>query len=279
MDIYGLSEHLLSPPRLMCSPYLFTRSVFAQAVLLHAENRQPVNFIDKKGVLLNPLHGTLNAFCQYIRRPTLDHPDVDEAIGALVFPDLSVRHEGMYCIAFMVWEVDNGEVFLRGIVHSNTFRVYAAKEFPGMSKTTEFTESLKSYGIRVRVSKSLRSKRATLFNTARGAPDFPSRESTPDSDEDEHEETVSLCLQSTDEQNDMMNLVPPGGVLPIPLHSSPVTNYHDTQPAHFARNDGIFLPDIILIVFRHFRQLLVLRRVSSPRTITAYPKDALTPSR
>jgi hypothetical protein len=178
----------------MCSPYLFTRTVFAQAVLLHAENRQPVNMIDKKGVLLNPLHGTLNAFCQYIMRPTLENPDVHEAIGALVYPDLSVRHEGMYCIEFMIWEMENDEAFLRGTVHSNTFRVYAAKEFPGMSKTTEFTESLKYYGIRVRVSKSLRSKRTTLYNTARGAIDFPSRESTPDSDEDEHEQMVSLRL-------------------------------------------------------------------------------------
>ena len=267
----------------MCSPYLFTGTVFAQAVLLHAENREPVAFINKKGVLLNPLHGTLTAFCQYIRRPTLDNPDVDEAIGALVFSDLSVRHEGMYCIAFHVWEVEDGRAFQHRVVHSNTFRVYAAKEFPGMSRTTEFTESLKSYGIRVRVSKSLKSKRVTLYNTARGAIDSRSRESTPDSDGEEHEQTVSLCLQSTDEQDDMMGLVPPGGVLPIPQHSLPVMNYqdisHQPQSAHFPQNDGILLPDIKLIVFRPFRQLLALRRVSSPRTTTPYRADALAPSR
>lgn len=150
---------------LIDSPYADAKLLFAHASLLHSEDSQPVAMIEKGGAILNPLHGCLISFCHRINRYTIEDPNVLEAVGVFVFPDLSVRHDGLYRLCFHVYEVEEGEIILRGIAISNTFRVYAAKEFPGMADSTQFTELLKNHGLRVRVAKTLRAKRRTLHNT------------------------------------------------------------------------------------------------------------------
>lgn len=155
-------------PGLIYSPYADSKFLFAHVSLLHAADSQPVSMIEKGGATLNPLHGGLFAFCCRILRPTVEDPNVYETVGAFVFPDLSVRHEGLYRLLFHVYEVLEGEVILRGVCISNTFRVYAAKEFPGMADSTPFTELLKNHGLRVRVGKSSHSKRRAQYLRERG---------------------------------------------------------------------------------------------------------------
>jgi hypothetical protein len=76
-----------------------------------------------------------------------------------VFPDLSIRQEGHYKLRVSVYQRLGEEIIYRGSTVTNTFRVYAAKEFPGMAKTTTLTHLLKDFGIRVKSSKSIRGKR------------------------------------------------------------------------------------------------------------------------
>ena len=142
--------------------------MFAHVTLLHAADGQPVSMIEKGGATLNPLHGQLFAFCCRITRPTLEDPKVYETVSMFPFPDLSVRHEGLYRLLFHVLEVEDGEVIFRGTSISNTFRVYAAKEFPGMVESTPVTKLLKNHGVRVRVIKRGHGKRGRLHLNNRG---------------------------------------------------------------------------------------------------------------
>ena len=237
--------------------------MFATAALLHAETRLPVEMIRARGTLLNPLYGDLSAYCQQINRPTLRDPSVFESLGVFVFPDLSVRHEGMYIIEFTLWEVEDGQVVFRGTHRSNTFRVYTAKEFPGMAESTPINELLKSHGIRVRVARRPQGRRTQPFLRDPSAMDAhnrvsqyhdynamdtgepvnhfveydDSRESTPDSDSEDENMVYSL-LHIIDCQEDAMDIVPsgvpPGGILPIPMHSAPVMHYNNfgERPAY-----------------------------------------------
>ena len=76
--------------------------------------------------------------------------------GVFAFTDLSVRQEGMYYLLFNLFEVRKGEIIHRTECLSDQFKVYPAKTFPGMKTSTAFTDQLKKVGIRVRVSKSIR---------------------------------------------------------------------------------------------------------------------------
>jgi len=169
----------------------------------------------------------------------------------------------MYIIEFTLWEVEDGQVVFRGTHRSNTFRVYTAKEFPGMAESTPINELLKSHGIRVRVARRPQGRRTQPFLRDPSAMDAhnrvsqyhdyntmdteepvnhfveydDSRESTPDSDSEDENMVYSL-LHIIDCQEDAMDIVPsgvpPGGILPIPMHSAPVMHYNNfgERPAY-----------------------------------------------
>jgi Velvet factor len=75
-----------------------------------------------------------------------------------LFPDLSVRQEGHYKLRCSLFQRLGEDIIFRTSIVSNTLRVYAAKEFPGMAETTPLTLHLKNYGLRVKCSKSIRGK-------------------------------------------------------------------------------------------------------------------------
>jgi hypothetical protein len=251
-------------PVLIYSPYADTKVLFAIASLLHSEDSLPVAMIQKGGATLNPLHGTLISSCSKINRPTAEDPSVYETVSTFVWPDLSVRHEGLYRLRFHVYEVEDGDVILRGVDISNTLRVYAAKEFPGMADSTPFTELLKNHGLRVRVAKSSRAKRKILHQSTRGESsmhheeqsiynsmdseyggydiDLSTRDSTPE-EEDPQESMVNRSFLFANDQDvdDMPGMVPPGNVLPVPLHSSPLmSNHHGNRFPENQQTQSLF---------------------------------------
>lgn len=272
-------------PVLIYSPYADTKVLFAIASLLHSEDSLPVAMIQKGGATFNPLHGTLISFCSKINRPTAEDPSVYETVSAFVWPDLSVRHEGLYRLRFHVYEVEDGDVILRGVDISNTLRVYAAKEFPGMADSTPFTELLKNHGLRVRVAKSSRAKRKILhhirgessmhheeqsiynsMDSEYGGYDInlSTRQSTPE-EEDPQESMVSRSFLFANNQDvdDMPGMVPPGNVLPVPLHSSPLMSNHNgnrfpenqqTQSLFQSSHPG-FHPSLNYLITSYFRLL------------------------
>lgn len=108
---------------------------------------------------MTPLVGVTNTTLHRIT--LLDETSRSQTIkGVFAFTDLSVRQEGLYYLRFDLFEILNGEVFHRTECHSTQFRVYPAKTFPGMKTSTPFTDQLKKVGIRVRVSKSIRTAKS-----------------------------------------------------------------------------------------------------------------------
>lgn len=107
--------------------------------------------------------------------------------GYFIFPDLSVRHEGMYRLSFSLFEElketkdgDNepdgsprakdklmnsvamapkAHVHFRLEVKSTPFAVYSAKKFPGLSESTPLSRTVAEQGCRVRIRRDVRMRR------------------------------------------------------------------------------------------------------------------------
>ena len=124
-------------------------------LLVHHDTLEPV-VVQGKETSMCPLVG-VTASTSYRISLYEGHPPM------AVFPwvDLSVRQEGFYKLQFHLFEIrDEMETIHLAQVESNSFQVYSAKSFPCMSASTEITETLKKNGIRVRVSKTIRTNRA-----------------------------------------------------------------------------------------------------------------------
>jgi hypothetical protein len=105
-----------------------------------------------------------------------------EKAAFFIFPDLSVRHEGLYRLRFSLFEgvkrnddfdlgtnLDDGgsepvrreDVFNRLDVVTEGFQVYSAKKFPGLDTSTLLSIQLSEQGCRVRIRKDVRQRRGT----------------------------------------------------------------------------------------------------------------------
>ena len=127
--------------------------MLAELVQFHNDTITPVAPIKGRERIMAPLVGEVTSHLHRIREPETERPKF-----VAVFPDLSVRQEGLYCLQCHLYEVTGSDVLHRVAVKSNTFRVYAAKEFPGMAETTPLTLMLKNHAVRVKTSKSIRGK-------------------------------------------------------------------------------------------------------------------------
>ncbi|KKF96550.1 Velvet factor [Ceratocystis platani] len=112
----------------------------------------------------------------------LDRPTV---AGYFLFPDLSVRHEGRYRLAFNLYEEikDAGDASIDPIdkisnanpgpsfdwrmeVKSNAFTVYSAKKFPGLTESTLLSRTVADQGCRVRIRRDVHVHLRQLFEHA-----------------------------------------------------------------------------------------------------------------
>lgn len=115
----------------------------------------------------------------YLDRPT--------PAGYFIFPDLSVRHEGKYRLSFNLYEelkeakdadmsplegpkagdkllrsdpmVPRAHVHFRLEVKSESFNVYSAKKFPGLSESTAISRLVAEQGCRVRIRRDVRMRK------------------------------------------------------------------------------------------------------------------------
>ena len=120
------------------------------------------------------LTGTPVAGMAYLDRPN--------PAGYFIFPDLSVRHEGKYRLAFSLYEelkehkdadkdespsakttnpgTPNGShVSYRLEVKSTPFTVFSAKKFPGLTESTTLSRIVAEQGCRVRIRRDVRMRR------------------------------------------------------------------------------------------------------------------------
>lgn len=77
-----------------------------------------------------------------------------------IFPDLSCRQSGHYRLRFTLMQVNLGILptgsssnLTVGLVESEIFEVFSAKDFPGMRPSTALTKELKRQGAAVSVKK------------------------------------------------------------------------------------------------------------------------------
>ncbi|PVU98031.1 hypothetical protein BB561_000137 [Smittium simulii] len=81
-----------------------------------------------------------------------------------VFPDLSVRCEGVYKLKFLLFEIVGSTVYFCQAINSSKFTVYSAKKFPGMDESTPLTKLFAEQGLKIRVRKEQKPSR--LKNSA-----------------------------------------------------------------------------------------------------------------
>ncbi len=122
----------------------------------------------------------------------LDRPS---PAGYFIFPDLSVRHEGMYRLSFSLFEelketkdfdveppegspkardkllsshpmAPRAHVHFRLEVKSTPFAVFSAKKFPGLSESTPLSRTVAEQGCRVRIRRDVRMRRRDKPNEA-----------------------------------------------------------------------------------------------------------------
>jgi hypothetical protein len=132
-------------------------SLFLMVQLVHGETLDPV-VVPGRERSMSPLVGVTNTTMHRIVIPPNDRSG-PVPLGVFAFTDLSVRQEGIYRLRFFLFEIRSGEAIHLTSCDSEQFRVYAAKGFPGMEQSTAFTDVLKKHGIRVRVSKSIRTSK------------------------------------------------------------------------------------------------------------------------
>ncbi|RPB02533.1 hypothetical protein L873DRAFT_1826598 [Choiromyces venosus 120613-1] len=83
--------------------------------------------------------------------------DIDNSDGGFfVFGDLSVKIEGEFRLRFSLFEMLKNEVVHIKSITSESFTVYAAKNFPGMSESTFLSRSFGDQGVRLRIRKEPR---------------------------------------------------------------------------------------------------------------------------
>jgi Velvet factor len=96
-----------------------------------------------------------------------------------IFPDLSIRVEGRYCLKFDLLKViipptAPGEEQVPGgnqvvaEVYSDVFVVFAAKKFPGMMESTEFTKAIARQGIKINIRGEPRRRGTAAAGTTGG---------------------------------------------------------------------------------------------------------------
>ena len=106
----------------------------------------------------------------------LDRPS---AAGYFIFPDLSVRHEGQYRLAFSLFETTKEEkdfdlepadanlptgVDWRMEIKTAPFDVYSAKKFPGLMESTPLSKEVADQGCRVRIRRDVRMRKQGKSN-------------------------------------------------------------------------------------------------------------------
>ncbi|KAJ2794717.1 hypothetical protein H4R20_006133 [Coemansia guatemalensis] len=134
-----------------CRIYLHNPYYFMYATLMDERGERELNTLsDKKA---RTMTGSVVASLAHLK-------DVDGNDGAFfVFPDLSVRCEGVYRLKFSLFEIVGNQVFFCKSITSTMFTVYSAKKFPGMEESTRLTKLFAEQGLKIRVRKEQKTGR------------------------------------------------------------------------------------------------------------------------
>ncbi|EPQ27423.1 uncharacterized protein PFL1_04961 [Pseudozyma flocculosa PF-1] len=143
--------------------------------------------------------------------------------GFFVFPDLSIRVEGVYRLKLCLFETIGHTVHHCKSIYSAPFNVYTAKRFPGMEESTPLSKSFADQGLKVRVRKQPRMRRRSSKRKESSRSDG--------SDADNPPATLSGDRRSPKRSRPSAEPAPPVPPLPIsaPHHRRPLV--HDDGAA------------------------------------------------
>ncbi|KAJ2890489.1 hypothetical protein IWW38_004103, partial [Coemansia aciculifera] len=131
--------------------YLHNPYYFMYATLMDEIGERELNTLNDKKA--RSMTGSVVASLAHLK-------DIDGSDGAFfVFPDLSVRCEGVYRLKFSLFEIVGNQIFFCKSIMSTTFTVYSAKKFPGMEESTRLTKLFAEQGLKIRVRKEQKSTR------------------------------------------------------------------------------------------------------------------------
>jgi hypothetical protein len=185
----------------------------------------------------------------------LDRPS---GAGYFIFPDLSVRHEGLYRLSFNLYEETKHSEDLdkegsldsqskvtgaapeasfdwRMEVKSDLFTVYSAKKFPGLAESTNLSRTVAEQGCRVRIRRDVRMRRREGKNGEYDevAEDEYSRQSRPLEQEPYRERSRSMSNGSEEGRSQYQD----GQTQPYPnssYHGSPATQNATPHGQHLS---------------------------------------------
>ncbi|KAJ2184817.1 hypothetical protein EV181_004179, partial [Coemansia sp. RSA 532] len=143
--------HVSDPTTSNNRVYLHNPYYFMYATLMDERGERELNTLsDKKA---RTMTGSVVASLAHLK-------DIDGNDGAFfVFPDLSVRCEGVYRLKFSLFEIVGNQVFFCKSITSTMFTVYSAKKFPGMEESTRLTKLFAEQGLKIRVRKEQKTGR------------------------------------------------------------------------------------------------------------------------
>lgn len=195
----------------------------------------------------------------------LDRPS---PAGYFLFPDLSIRHEGMYKLKFALWEhpkeagMDSAKLCAghpsqpelrkkrrpldaqhymecRASIQTENFNVFSAKKFPGLSESTPLSKTLSDQGCRVRIRRDVRLRRPKQhlkdINTDMGdEPEFSREQASPSP-----APTSATLAMSSDSPKPSMSSSHPKTPTQIITDGSTVASPTTFNPARYRQNaDG-----------------------------------------
>lgn len=155
-----------------------TASFFAVATLFDMtdDRTQSTQESDSSSLALSSaLTGTIISSIFYLKDPAKD----GQTGAFFVFSDLNVRSEGSYRLRFDLFGIHAASVSHVTHCTTNTFTVYSAKRFPGMTNSTELSKTFSDQGLKIRIRKDIRvSKKLRLSESTSTKTSKPPQSST-----------------------------------------------------------------------------------------------------
>ena len=133
--------------------YVHNPFLFVYATLVSPDSDQEIGLM--KDVTSRLMAGSIASSLHRLK-------DIDNTYGGFfVFPDISVRREGLFRLKFSLYEIlgnNSGymvptKVVKRLHVYSNTFTIYSPKFFPGNAESTPLSRFFAEQGLKIRIRK------------------------------------------------------------------------------------------------------------------------------
>ncbi|KAJ2505095.1 hypothetical protein H4217_009296, partial [Coemansia sp. RSA 1939] len=217
--------------------YLHNPYYFMYATLMDERGERELNTLNDKKA--RTMTGSVVASLAHLK-------DIDGNDGAFfVFPDLSVRCEGVYKLKFSLFEIVGNQVFFCKSITSDVFTVYSAKKFPGMEESTRLTKLFAEQGLKIRVRKEQKSTRpkgarsrpiATAHHSDRNSPVLSQHLHVPSWGVEHHRSMTagSIGYSGAIHQPDHPQKQPPFSATPMSVVSPPVGPAHTGSSSKLA---------------------------------------------